>query len=179
MIPIVKKYADALFQLAWDEGVDGIILTEFDKVRGLLDENPDYVRLLDAPNIPRQERVAVLDEALSGAVHPYLLSFLKLLSERCLCYYYRYAALRYRTCYNLAHGRIEAVATTAKPLRPDQLERLRLRLEEVTGKQVDMENRVDPSVLGGVCLEYECTELDGTLRQRLDGIGKTLSDTVV
>ena len=71
------------------------------------------------------------------------------------------------------------MATTAKRLRPDQLERLRLRLEEVTGKRVDMVNRVDPSVLGGVRLEYECVELDGTLRQRLDGIGKTLSDTIV
>ena len=57
--------------------------------------------------------------------------------------------------------------------------RLRDRLAEVTGKQVDLENRVDPSLLGGVRLSYECTELDGTIRQRLDGIGRMLSDSVL
>ena len=68
---------------------------------------------------------------------------------------------------------------TAVPLRPEQIEKLRVRLSELTGKQVGMENRVDPSVLGGVRLEYEATELDGTVRQKLDGISRTLSDTIL
>ena len=42
-----------------------------------------------------------------------------------------------------------------------------------------MYNRVDPSVLGGVRLEFAGRELDGTLRQRLSGIEKTLSETVL
>ena len=179
MIPIVKKYADALFSLAEDEGLGEQLLADLENVVGILKENPDYVRFLDAPNIPKQERTAALEEAFSGRIHPYLLSFLKLLSERRICYYYRYAALRYRTCFNLAHGRIEATAFTAGPLSASQRERLRLRLEELTGKRVDLENRVDPSVLGGVRLEYECVELDGTLRQRLNDIGKTLTDSVL
>lgn len=179
MIPIVKKYADALFELANEEGFGERILSDFSRVRDVFSENPDYIKLLDAPNVPKEERTAALDEAFSGRIHPYLLSFLKLLSERRLCYYYKYAEYRYRACYNLAHGRVEAVAVTAKALRPEQLDRLRCRLAEVTGKQVDMENRVDPSVLGGIRLEYECVELDGTLRQRLDGIGKALSESVL
>ena len=179
MIQIAKNYADALFALCNDEGVGALVMAELANVGGLFDENPDYVRFLDAPNIPKPERTAALDEAFSGRIHPYLLSFLKLLSERGLCFHYKYIELRYRTCFNLAHGRIEALATTAKPLRPDQMTRLRDRLAEVTGKQVDLENRVDPSVLGGVRLSYECTELDGTIRQRLDGIGRMLSDSVL
>ena len=176
---IAKNYADALFEVAHEDGVDELVLTQFGGVRRLFDENPDYVKLIYAPNIPKAERVAVLDEAFSDRIHPHLLSFLKLLCERGYIYEYAYCELRYRTYYNTVHGIIEAVAFTAAPLRPEQLERLRIRLAGLTGKRVTMENRVDPSVLGGVRLEYEGVELDSTVRQKLDGIGRTLSETIL
>ncbi len=174
-----KNYADALLEVAHEDGVDDLVLSQFADVRKLLDENPDYVKLIFAPNIPKEERVALLDEAFSGRIHVYLLSFLKLLCEQGYFYEYQYCETRYRTYYNTIHGIIAAVAVTAVPLRPEQIEKLRVRLSELTGKQVGMENRVDPSVLGGVRLEYEATELDGTVRQKLDGISRTLSDTIL
>ena len=173
-----KNYADALFEVAYEEDVDAIILDEFSDVRALFDENPDYVKLLYAPNIAKAERTALLDEAFSGRVHPYLLSFLKLLCENGYIYEYGYCETRYRTYFNTIHGIVSGVAISAVPLKPEQMEKLRAKLYEKTGKSVDLINRVDPSVLGGIRLEYEGVELDGTLRQRLDGIEKTLSDTI-
>ena len=174
-----KNYADALLEVGHEDCVDDVLLTEFAAVRKLFDENPDYVKFLYAPNIPKDERVAALDEAFSGRIHPYLLSFLKLLCENGHIYEYGYCQTRYRTYYNTIHGIVAAVAVSAVPLRPDQLERLRVRLAELTGKRVYLENRVDHSVLGGIRLEYEGTELDGTVRQKLDGISRTLSDTII
>ena len=174
-----KNYADALFEVAYEENVDGIILNQFSDVRELLDENPDYVKLLYAPHIAKAERTALLDEAFSGRVHPYLLSFLKLLCENGYIYEYGYCETRYRTYFNTIHGIVSGVAISAVPLKPEQMEKLRARLYEKTGKSVDLINRVDPSVLGGVRLEYEGLELDGPVRQRLEGIEKTLSDTIL
>ncbi len=174
-----KNYADALFEVANEEGVDGQILEELSDVRKLLDEYPDYVKLIYAPNIPKEERTAALDEAFSGRIHPYLLSFLKLLCENGQFYEYAYCASRYRTDYNKVHGIIAGAAVSAVPLRPEQMERIRARLSELTGKRVDLVNRVDPAGLGGIRLEYEGTELDGTVRQKLDGISRTLSDTII
>ncbi len=174
-----KNYADALFEVAYEEDVDAIVLDQFSDVRELFDQNPDYVKLLYAPNIARAERTALLDEAFSGRIHPYLLSFLKLLCENGYIYEYAYCETRYRTYFNTIHGIVSGVAISAVPLKPEQMEKLRAKLYEKTGKSVDLINRVDPSVLGGIRLEYEGVELDGTLRQRLDGIEKTLSDTIL
>ena len=176
---LAKNYADALFLLARDEGVADEILTQFAQVRKLFDENPDYVRFLFAPNIPKEERTGALDEAFSGRIHAYLLNFLKLLSEHGHIFFYQDCELRYRTFYNLVNDRIEAKVFTALPLRPDQLQRLKQRLCELTGKQVDLQNRVDPTVLGGIRLQYDEHELDGTVRQRLRAVEKTLSETVI
>ncbi len=174
-----KNYADALFEVAYEEDLDGIILNQLSDVRKLFDENPDYVKLLYAPNIARAERTALLDEAFSGRIHPYLLSFLKLLCENGYIYEYGYCETRYRTYHNTIHGIIAGTAISAVPLRPEQMEKLRGQLYKLTGKTVDLVNRVDPSVLGGIRLEYEGVELDGTLRQRLKGIEKTLSETLL
>ncbi len=174
-----KNYADALFEVAYEEEIDDLLLNQFSDVRRLFDENPDYVKLLYAPNIAKAERTALLDEALSGRIHPYLLNFLKLLCENGYMYDYGYCETRYRTYYNTIHGIIAGVAITAVPLKPEQMEKLRARLYQISGKTVDLINRVDPSVLGGIRLEYEGVELDGTVRQRLDGIEKTLLDAVL
>ena len=179
MTQIAKNYADALYELAVDEGLADQLLPQLDGVAGLVAGNEEYVRLLSAPNVPKPERLRALDEAFSGRVHTYLLSFLKLLCERGHIRELKACAARYRGRYNADHGILEATAVTAVPLRADLQKKLAGRLGELTGKRVDLQNRVDPSVLGGIRLEYEGTELDGTVRQRLDGLKKTLSDTVL
>ena len=179
MTQTAKNYADALYDLAKDEGLEERILTELAGVDKLLSENPDYIRLLSAPNIPREERLGALDQAFSGRIHTYLLSFLKLLCERGHIRTLRDCSRRFRTRYNVDRGILEAVAVTAVPLKPELRDKLAARLHSMTGKQVDLQNRIDPTVLGGIRLEYEGIELDGTVRQRLDGLKRTLSDTVL
>lgn len=179
MTQIAKNYADALYELARDEGLDEQIYAQLRELQALMEENPDYVRLLSAPNLPKPERLAALDEAFSGRVHPYLLHFLKLLCERGHIRELKDCAIQYRRRRNADLGILDAVAITAVPLRAELREKLRARLQALTGKQIELQYRVDPGVLGGIRLEYDGKALDGTVRSRLAGIEKTLSETVI
>lgn len=179
MTQIAKNYADALYELARDEGLDEQIYAQLREIQALMEENPDYVRLLSAPNLPKPERLAALDEAFSGRVHPYLLHFLKLLCERGHIRELKDCAIQYRRRRNADLGILDAVAITAVPLRAELREKLRARLQALTGKQIELQYRVDPGVLGGIRLEYDGKALDGTVRSRLAGIEKTLSETVI
>lgn len=179
MTQTAQNYADALYELAADEGLSQRLFDELELVRGLFDANGEYVRLLSAPNLPKAERLAALDGAFGGRVHPYLLSFLKLLCERGHLRELDSCALRYRRRYNADQGILEAVAVTAVPLRPELAKKLTARLSGLTGKRVSLRNRVDPAVLGGIRLEYDGQALDGTVQSRLRGIEKTLSDTIL
>ena len=76
------NFANALYELARDENLLEEVREQLLQVDALYRENPAFVRLLCAPNLPNAERLAALDEAFSGRVHPYVLSFLKLLCER-------------------------------------------------------------------------------------------------
>ena len=81
MTETAKMYGGSLYDLAAEEGLEPRILGELDEVQQLLKQNPDYLRLLSTPRIPKKERCGLLDEALRGQVHLYVLNFLKILCE--------------------------------------------------------------------------------------------------
>ena len=63
MTETAKMYGGSLYDLAAEEGLETRILGELDEVQQLLKQNPDYLRLLSTPSIPKKERCGLLDEA--------------------------------------------------------------------------------------------------------------------
>ena len=175
MTETAKMYGGSLYDLAAEEGLETRILGELDEVQQLLKQNPDYLRLLSTPSIPKKERCGLLDEALRGQVHLYVLNFLKILCEKGTLRELPGCARAFRVKYNQAHGILEATAVTAVPMSADQTARLHEKLEAVTGKTIDLRTKVDAAVLGGIRLDIEGTELDGTVRNRLAGLRSSIA----
>ena len=64
-------------------------------------------------------------------------------------------------------GRVRARVTSAEPLGPAVLDRVRRALEQRTGKQVVVETAVDPDLIGGVVARVGDLILDGSVRTQL------------
>ena len=73
-------YGEALYDLAKSEGLSHRILQELEVLAESFRREPEFLRLLSAPNVSKAERCAVLDASFEGKVHPYVLNFLKLLT---------------------------------------------------------------------------------------------------
>ncbi len=179
MTETARMYGGSLYDLAAEEGLESRILEELDEVTALLKNDPQYLHLLSIPSIPKKERCGLLDEALHGQVHPYVLNFLKILCEKGTLRELSGCARAYRVRYNQAHGILEAVAVTAVPMTADQTARLHEKLETVTGKRIDLKTRVDASVLGGIRLDIEGTELDGTVKNRLANLRSSIANVTL
>ena len=175
MTETAKMYGGSLYDLAAEEGLETRILGELDEVQQLLKQNPDYLRLLSTPSIPKKERCGLLDEALRGQVHLYVLNFLKILCEKGTLRELSGCARAYRIRYNQAHGILEATAISAIPLTEPQRAALPAKLESLTGKTIDLKTKVDAKVLGGIRLDIEGTELDGTVQNRLASLRRDIA----
>ncbi len=81
MTEIARMYGGSLYDLAAEEGLETRILDELDEAAKLIRDDPEYLRLLSTPSIPKKERCGLLDEAFRGQVHLYVLNFLKILCE--------------------------------------------------------------------------------------------------
>ena len=179
MTETAKMYGGSLYDLAAEEGLETRILGELDEVQQLLKQNPDYLRLLSTPSIPKKERCGLLDEALRGQVHLYVLNFLKILCEKGTLRELPGCARAYRVRYNEAHGILEATATTAVAMTEAQEKSLHEKLEKLTGKTIDLKTKVDAKVLGGIRLDIEGTELDGTVQNRLATLRKDIASVTL
>lgn len=178
MTQIGNAYAQGLYALAKDEGLTETILQQLDALHTAFREEPSFLRLLSTPNLSKQERLSVLDSSLRQQVHPYVLNFLKLLTEKGAISHFPHCCVAFREQYNADNGILPVQAVSAVPLSEAQVQKLTEKLEVITGKTVELTNRVDPDCLGGVRLDYDGKRVDGTVKNRLDGIAAALKNTV-
>jgi F-type H+-transporting ATPase subunit delta len=179
MTQVGSVYGEALYSLALEEGLCGRILEELTVLNQCLSQEPDYIRLLSSPNLSKQERCAVLDDSFRDKVHPYVLNFLKILTEKGYMKHFSNCCGAFEDHYNLDNGILPVTAITAVALSDEQAKKLSEKLSRVTGKQIKLLSKVDPSVLGGVRLDYDGKRLDDTVSHRMDAIRGLLKDTVL
>ena len=179
MTQAASVYAQALYDLAKDEGLGKTILEELAVLKKVFVDTPQYSKLLSTPDIPKQERCGVLDEAFRGKVHPYVLNFVKILTEKGYIRSFPDCCEAYRSFYNEDNGILVVKAVSAVPLSDTQVQKLTEKLSATTGKQIDLQCSVDAASLGGLRLNYDGKQVDGTVKNKLDAIGKLLKNTVL
>lgn len=174
----MKEYGEALFLLAEEEGVADGVREDLLILDSVIKENPDYLKILDTPALAKEERLALIEEAI-GRLNRYAVNLVKLLSERRLAALVPSVIDSYLLRYDAARAIERVEAISAVKMTDAQLLALRERLEAETGKSVIITNTVDPAILGGMKLRYMGIQLDGSLKTRLDSLEKNLRNILI
>ena len=179
MTEVGNVYGQSLYELAKDEGLAREIGQQLTVLQESFGEEPDFVRLLSNPSLSKPERCQILDTSFRGSVHPYVLNFMKILTEKGYIRHFSSCCDAFAELYNRDNGILKVTAVTAVALSPAQEEKLTGKLSQLTGKTIALHNRIDPAVLGGVRLDYDGQRLDDTVSHRLDAIRELLNKTVL
>ena len=179
MTEVGNVYGESLYELAKDEGLAKLIGEQLAVLQTVFQQEPDFIRLLSSPNLTKAERCQILDDSFRGKVHPYLLNFLKILTEKGYMRYFSDCCDAYTEHYDQDNGILRVTAVTAVALSPAQTEKLKAKLTRTTGKEIALRNRIDPAVLGGIRLDYDGQRLDDTVSHRMDAIRDLLNKTVL
>ena len=179
MTQIGSVYAGALYSLAKDEGLTETIRAEMAAFDEAFAGEPDFVRLLSAHGLSTEERLKILDDSFSGKVHVYLLNFMKILTKKGYMRHFSECCKAFKEIYNDDHGILAVQAVTAIPMTDAQKEKLCAKLGRTTGKKIELFDKVDPSCLGGVRLDYDGKCVDDTIVNRLDAIASLLKNTIL
>jgi len=179
MSEVSKEYGKALYEIAQDDGCEEDYLTELREIEKLLSANPDYVRLLSVPNISADERTRMIEECFGGRCKEYTVSFLKIMVERGYASEIRASIGEFEQLYRKAHGIVRALCVSAVPLTEDQRTALIARLSEYTKKKVELCERTEPSLIGGIRVEVDGKLLEGSIRSRLDKLRSDMSKTIL
>jgi len=173
-----KEYGKALFELSVESGTVEGVKADCQLLKKLLSENPDYKKLLDSPAVAKEERLGLIDSALS-ALGERLCNLLKILSEKHEVHSIDTVLDGFWEAHDLANSIERVEAVTAIPLTKEQIKALTLKLEAKTGKTVIIRNTIDKSILGGIKLRYLGIQLDGSVKTRLESFEKNLKNIVI
>ena len=172
-------YGQGLYTLAKEENLEMAVLEQLQVLDESFHSQPEYLKLLSLRNLSKEERSAILDEAFRDKLHPYVLNFLKLLTDKGYIRYFSDCCKGYKEQYNADNGILEVQTLSAITLTESQKQRLVDKLAAITGKKVELLCRVEPSLLGGILLRYDGKQVDGTVKGRLEVMEKQLKNTVL
>ena len=179
MTEVGNVYGESLYERAKDENLAKLIGEQLAALQQAFRQEPDFIRLLSSPNLTKTERCQILDDSFRGTVHPYVLNFLKILTEKGYMRHFSDCCDSFAALYNQDNGILPVTAVTAVALSEAQAEKLTAKLAAITGKHVELINRIDPSCLGGVRLDYAGQRLDDTVSHRMATIRDMLKNTVL
>ena len=172
---VAKRYASALFELENDAPNVGEIESDLVNFLALLDRSPDLVRLVRSQVITAEDQMravaAVLGRAGVGALAA---NFLKLVAVNRRLFVVRDMIKVYRSLAAKARGEVTAEVTSAFALNDVQVAALKETLRASVDKDVMLQSRVDPSILGGLIVKIGGRMIDSSLKTKLQNMKMVL-----
>lgn len=118
MTEVGNVYGQSLYELAKDEGLSREIGEQLTVLQKSFGEEPDFVRLLSNPSLSKPERCRILDTSFRGSVHPYILNFMKILTERGYIRHFSDCCDAFSELYNRDNGILKVTAVTRRSPHP-------------------------------------------------------------
>ena len=171
------RYATALFELARDEKSIDAVKADLDEFATMLAESDDLKRLVRSPVFAADTQLkalsAVLDTASISGVSA---NFLKVLTNNRRLFAVSEVIRAFNALVAKFKGEASADVTVAEPLSDKNLDALKTALKSVTGKDVALNVKVDPSIIGGLVLKLGSRMIDSSLRTKLNSIKHAMKE---
>jgi F-type H+-transporting ATPase subunit delta len=171
------RYATALFELALESNaVDGVTadLGRFDAMVG---ESPDLARLVRSPVFGADEQGKALGAVLAKAgIGGLAAKFLMLVTSNRRLFAVSDIIRAYRALVARHSGELTAQVTVAESLSDTHRNAIRDALKSVTGKDVGLDVKVDPAIIGGLVVKLGSRMVDSSLRTKLNSIKQAMKE---
>ena len=176
---VAGRYAMALFELARDEKSVDAVKADLDKFDAMLAESQDLNRLVRSPVFTSDVQGKALSAVLAQAgITGIAANFLKLLTANRRLFIIRDAITSFRALVAKYKGEATADVTVAEALNDKNLDSLKAALKAVTGKDVVLNVKVDPSIIGGLIVKLGSRMVVSSLRTKLNSIKHAMKEAV-
>jgi len=171
------RYATALFELARDEKSIDAVKADLDKFDAMLSESADLKRLVRSPVFAADTQLRALSAVLDKAgITGVAANFLKVLTNNRRLFAVTDVIRAFGALVARFKGEASAEVTVAEPLSDKNLDALKAALKQVSGKDVTLNVKVDPSIIGGLVVKLGSRMVDSSLRTKLNSIKHAMKE---
>ncbi len=175
---VARRYAKALFEVASEQNCVDLIEKDLKQIADTFAASPELQKMFNHPAIGAKQKKEFATKVFGG-LNKYTNNLVCLLIDK-----NREAVLhdiygKYKSLANEAKGIAEAIVTTAFELTSSDKEQLLATFEPIIGKKLEIVERVDSDILGGVIVQIGDRLYDGSLRTKLNRFQERLKQTQV
>jgi F-type H+-transporting ATPase subunit delta len=174
MADVARVYAEALFEVARDQGKLDAIGADLDQFADAVSGDRELQIFLFSPHFASAEKVEGLRRATGGA-DAELANFLELLIEKGRMPEVFRIRREFDRLWKKENKRIDVTVTSAVELDPAVVAKVGEEIERQTGQKVELASRVDGEILGGIVLQVGNMVLDASIRSRLEKLRKSVA----
>lgn len=171
------RYATALFDLAQEANAIDAVKADLERFVVLVADSDDLARLVRSPVFSAAEQLhalsAILDRAGIGGLAA---KFLKLVASNRRLFAIGDMVKAYRELVAQQKGEATAEVTVADQLKGEHADALRAALKSVSGKDVDLDIKIDPTIIGGLVIKLGSRMVDTSLRTKLNAIKHAMKE---
>ncbi len=172
---IIRRYAQAAFLAAKEQGKAGILDEALRAVADAVDVSKEATQFFNHPYIAANDKIAVLDKLFDHGMPQALKQLLTLLYTRKRSKYVGSIYHAFHAMFEEAQGQVTVQLETARPLQDKSLHAIQHSLETVLFKKVSVDVRQRNELLAGYRLVIGNRVLDASLRNSLDQFKDRLS----
>ncbi len=174
---VAGQYADAVLELAIKDGGDALadkVLSELGAVNKVTRDVPELDLILGHPAIQSVQKREIITSLFSTLVNDLTLRLLELLLDKRRLSLLPQIERQYRESLNVRKNIVGASLVCADKLSDSAIADIKARLTEHLGKRLELEVKVDSSLIGGVVLRLGDQVIDGSLKGKLQSLERVL-----
>ena len=173
-LALAKVYAAAIFEVGQSTGQIDQINAELRSLGELVNANPEFETFLDSPAVDSESRKLTVEKLFRSKYSDVLTDSLQILNRKERLGIVGEVAAAYHALHQESLGRVELHVSTPVALSDELREQLRERIARATGKQIDLVERIDSSLIGGIVLQLGDKKFDGSVRRKLAAVNAAL-----
>lgn len=168
---VAARYAGALFDLCDSAQKVKTVEADLDGIGQSLKDSPDFMRLIQSPVFSADEQVGAIDAILKkGGVGELTGNFIRVVAKNRRLFALPGMVEAFKTMAAEARGEVSAEVTSAIKLTAEDRDALKAALKDKVGKNVALNETVDPSILGGLIVKVGSRMIDTSIRTKLTSL---------
>jgi F-type H+-transporting ATPase subunit delta len=171
------RYATALFELALEANAIEPVRADLDRFDALVAGSPELTRLVRSPVFTAEDQLAALGAVLDKAgISGIAAQFLKVVTSNRRLFAVRDMIKSYRGLVARHKGEVTAEVTLAEQLSTAHLAAIKQALSDVAKKDVQVDVKIDPAIIGGLVVKLGSRMVDSSLRTKLNAIKHAMKE---
>ena len=173
MNELTSRYALALFSLKRESNTLLETQQVVKELRRIIKEDNEFISLLDSHLVNKEERLAMVDKVFAS-IDEEIKNFIKIIVDNNRALYLLEILDDFNSLVNEYRGVKEGYVYSAMPLSDKEVEKISASIGEIEKMSIELKNKVDPTLIGGIKVVINDHVYDGSVRHHIEDMKATL-----